>query len=60
MLEGTVKWYNMKKGYGFIQSEANVKDIFIHAITGIKNWKKPVAAPNFSPLDIRCGFSTSP
>ena len=25
MLEGTVKWYNMKKGYGFIQSEANVK-----------------------------------
>lgn len=28
---GTVKWYNMKKGYGFIQSEANVKDIFIHA-----------------------------
>ena len=31
MLEGTVKWYNMKKGYGFIQSEANVKDIFIHA-----------------------------
>ena len=31
MLEGTVKWYNMKKGYGFILSEANVKDIFIHA-----------------------------
>lgn len=30
MLEGIVKWYNMKKGYGFIQSAANAKDVFIH------------------------------
>lgn len=28
---GTVKWFNSKKGYGFIQSEDNTKDIFIHA-----------------------------
>lgn len=28
---GTVKWFNSKKGYGFIQPEDNTKDIFIHA-----------------------------
>lgn len=28
---GTVKWFNTKKGYGFIQPEDNTKDVFIHA-----------------------------
>lgn len=26
---GTVKWYNPRKGYGFIQSE-DEKDVFVH------------------------------
>ncbi len=26
---GTVKWFNTKKGYGFIEQE-NGKDIFVH------------------------------
>ncbi len=30
MQKGTVKWFNTKKGYGFIQSENGEKDIFIH------------------------------
>lgn len=30
MIEGVVKWYNMKKGYGFIQSTTSAKDVFIH------------------------------
>ncbi len=30
MLEGTVKWFNTKKGYGFIQPDASEKDVFIH------------------------------
>ena len=28
---GTVKWYNTKKGYGFISPIDNDKDVFVHA-----------------------------
>ncbi|UCD13646.1 MAG: cold shock domain-containing protein [Thermoplasmatales archaeon] len=28
-MKGTVKWYNPRKGYGFIQGEDG-KDIFVH------------------------------
>ncbi len=29
MAEGIVKWFNNKKGYGFIEQE-NGKDLFVH------------------------------
>ena len=28
-MQGTVKWYNARKGYGFIQGE-DEKDVFVH------------------------------
>lgn len=30
MLYGTVKWFNLKKGYGFITSNVDGKDVFVH------------------------------
>ena len=30
MMEGTVKWYSEKKGYGFIETE-NDGDVFMHS-----------------------------
>ena len=30
MANGTVKWFNGQKGYGFIQPEDGSKDVFVH------------------------------
>mgnify|MGYP001379584412 CR=1 FL=1 len=29
-MQGTVKWFNDKKGYGFIAPENGEKDLFVH------------------------------
>lgn len=30
MLQGTVKWFNPNKGYGFIQPQDGSSDVFVH------------------------------
>ena len=35
-MEGKVKWFNPTKGYGFIESAENKKDVFVH-ISAVKS-----------------------
>ncbi len=32
MMNGVVKWFNNKKGYGFITSSESAKDVFVHIV----------------------------
>ena len=35
MTKGIVKWFNVSKGFGFIQPEGGGKDIFVH-VTAVR------------------------
>ena len=45
MPQGKVKWFNSKKGYGFITEEDTNRDIFLH-ITALENSKLRVLKEN--------------
>ena len=36
MAQGTVKWFNTQKGYGFINPDEEGSDVFVH-ITAVQN-----------------------
>lgn len=47
MAQGTVKWFNAQKGYGFIQPADGGSDVFVHVsaveragLTGLKDGQR--------------------
>ena len=61
MANGTVKWFNAQKGFGFIQPEDGAKDVFVHisaveqaGLTGLSDGQKLWATLKTSKGDIRC------
>jgi CspA family cold shock protein len=54
MAEGTVKWFNNRKGYGFIEQEEG-PDIFVHFSSITMSGFKKLAAGDQVNFDIEDG-----
>ncbi|KUO57231.1 MAG: cold-shock protein [Alphaproteobacteria bacterium] len=61
MQNGTVKFYNEQKGYGFIAPDGGDKDVFVHATAleraGIRNLAEGQKVAFDTEIDRRSGKS---
>ena len=48
MPNGTVKWFNTTKGYGFIEPEEGGKDVFVHISVVERSGLKALAETKLS------------
>jgi CspA family cold shock protein len=52
MAQGTVKWFNSEKGFGFITPDDGSKDVFVHYSNVVGDGYKSVAEDQRVEFDI--------
>lgn len=55
---GTVKWFNSEKGFGFIQLEDNSKDLFVHYSEIKKNGYGRVSLTDGQKVSFEIGINS--
>ena len=55
MANGTVKWFNTQKGFGFIAPEKGGKDVFVHISSLERSGLKGLADDQKVTFDIEAG-----
>ncbi|MAC78274.1 MAG: cold-shock protein [Rhodobacteraceae bacterium] len=55
MANGTVKWFNATKGFGFIQPEGASKDVFVHISAVERSGLSTLADNQKVTFDIEAG-----
>ena len=52
MNNGTVKWFNAQKGYGFITNDANGEEVFVHFSAIVGDGFKTLEAVSYTHLTL--------
>jgi len=51
-MEGTVKWFDAKRGYGFIKRSDNHRDVFVHYTAILHEGYRELAENQFVEFEV--------